>query len=163
MTTKNVLFVCSGNSVRSIMAEAYMSHAGRGIYRAYSAGSHPMGVVHPLAIETLRNAGIRPRNLSSKSWEVFALSAAPRMDSVIILCDQAARQLRPAWPGRPEVDLWSVPDPSAVEGSVAQQKAAFLDVFAQIRQHVDAVLLSEPPLGTLMDDAARGEVLVLEP
>lgn len=163
MTIKTVLFLCTGNSARSIMAEAYMSHAGRGIFRAYSAGSQPMGLVHPLALETLREVGVRPRHLSSKSWQVFALPAAPRMDRVVTLCDHVAALDAPQWPGKPETEHWSIADPSALEGSVIQQKAAFLHAFAEIRQNVDALMLSVPPLTTLMENAARGEVLMLEP
>ncbi len=162
MTMKNILFVCAGNSVRSVMAEAYMNHAGRGIFRAYSAGCVPAGEIHPMTLSTLRDAGVRPRNLSSKSWNIFALSSAPKMERVVLLCDGIPTRDCPIWPGRPDLHRWSIPDPTYGEGSLFQRKASFLDVFAQIRQNVDALLMSVPPLGTLMENAARGEVVLVD-
>jgi arsenate reductase len=144
------------------MAEAYLGHAGRCLFRAYSAGSNPVGQIHPMALETLRDAGVRARALASKSWEVFALPASPKMERVITLCDDAGDRACPIWPGHPETYHWALPDPTSMEGSYLQRKAAFLDVFAQIRQHVDALLMSEPPLGALMEHAARGEVVLTD-
>ena len=162
MTIKNVLFVGTANSARSIMAEAYMNHAGRGLYRAFSAGNRPVGEVNPLAIEVLRDVGVRPRNLSSKSWELFALPAAPKMDVVITLCNEVRALTTPVWPGAPKVQHWPLSDPSEAGVSLGQKKAGFLDAFAQVRQHVDALLMQDPPLGALMEHAARGEVLAVE-
>ncbi len=162
MTIKNVLFVGTANSARSIMAEAYMNHAGRGLYRAFSAGNRPVGEVNPLTLEVLRDVGMRPRNLSSKSWELFALPAAPKMDVVITLCNEVKALAKPVWPGAPKVHHWPLSDPSETGVSPGQKKAGYLDVFAQVRQHVDALLLQDPPLGALMEHAARGEVLTVE-
>ncbi|MGI9415147.1 MAG: arsenate reductase ArsC [Hyphomicrobiales bacterium] len=163
MTIRNVLFVGTGNSARSIMAEAYMNHAGRGLFRAFSAGNAPIGEVNPLALETLRDVGVRARNLSSTSWELFALPAAPRMDLVITLCNAVAEIKPPVWPGAPAIQHWPLADPSEAGISLGLKKAAYLDVFAQLRQNVDALLLQEPPLGTLIEHAARGEVLAVDP
>jgi arsenate reductase len=162
MTMKNVLFLGTGNAARSIMAEAYMNHAGRGLYRAFSAGAEPAGAVDPAAIEILRDVGIRGRNLSSKSWQVFALTVAPKMDVIVTVCERTAESVMPRWPGTPDLRHWRVMDPIGAAGSSAQRRSVFLDCFADLRQHVDALLLSEPPLGALMEQAARGEVMPLD-
>lgn len=162
MTLKNVLFLGTGNAGRSIMAEAYMNHAGRGLYRAFSAGATPTGELHPLTVETLRDVGIRGRSLSSKSWQLFALTTAPRMDLIVHMGDMEDGHMMPRWPGQPEFRHWNVADPLTGGGSCAQRKAAFVECFAQLRQNVDAILLAEPPLGALMEHAARGEVLAAE-
>ena len=162
MTIRNVLFVGTGNSARSIMAEAYMNHAGRGLYRAFSAGNAPVGEVNPLTLEVLRDVGVRPRNLSSTSWELFALPAAPKMDLVITLCNEVKGLTPPVWPGAPKMHHWPLSDPSEAGISLGRKKAGYLDVFAQVRQHVDALLLQDPPLGALMEHAARGEVIAVD-
>ena len=162
MTLKNVLFLGTGNTARSIMAEAYMNYAGRGLYRAFSAGARPVGVVDPMAIQTLRDVGVRGRSLSSKSWEVFALTVAPRMDLIVTVCDQAAELPQPRWPGQPVLRKLAVDDPATAAGSFARHRTAYLECFAELRRHIDALLLAEPPLGVLMEHAARGEVLTLE-
>ena len=155
MTLKNVLFLGTQNTTRSIMAEAYMNHAGRGLYRAFSAGSSPVGEVDPLTIETLRAVGVRCRNLSSKSRELFTMPTAPRMDLIISVCERAAAGTQWRWPGTPVVRHWRLADPKNVGGSSTQRKAAYLECFGQLRQHIDAVLLADPPLDALMKRATR--------
>lgn len=162
MTLKNVLFLGTGNTARSIMAEAYMNYAGRGLYRAFSAGAEPAGEVDPMALQTLRDVGVRGRTLSSKSWEVFALTVAPRMDLIVTVCERAAGLPQPRWPGKPVLRNLTVDDPTSAAGSFVHHRSAYLECFAELRQHIDALLLAEPPLGVLMEQAARGEVLSLE-
>lgn len=163
MTLKNVLFLGAGNANRSIMAEAYMNHAGRGLYRAFSAGSTPVGEVNPLTIETLRNIGVRGRNLSSKSVELFAMPIAPKMDLIVCVRERFGADAQRRWPGSPVLRHWALVDPNDVGGSGVARKTAYLECFAQLRQCIDAVLLADPPLGALMEHAARGEVLAAEP
>lgn len=117
--TFNVLFLCTGNSARSIMAEALLNHLGQGRFKAYSAGSLPIGTVHPLALATLERADIPVVEPRSKSWLEFAGPAAPHMDFVITVCDHAANETCPAWPGRPITAHWGVFDPAAVKGDEA--------------------------------------------
>lgn len=142
----NVLFLCTGNSARSIMAEAYLNHAGAGRVRAFSAGSHPTGRPNPLALETLSACGIDPGAPRSKSWDEFAVAGAPLMDVVVTVCDNAAGETCPVWPTKagkaPEKLHWSFPDPAAATGDEAQRRAAFEAVFAAIRARVDAFLAS---------------------
>lgn len=133
----NVLFLCTGNSARSIMAEAYLNAAGSGQFRAYSAGSHPKGAVHPLTIETLRQSGVPAGNFRSKSWDEFARADAPKMNFVITVCDSAAGEVCPVWPGQPITAHWSFPDPAAFEGGAEASRAFFREVFRQIRRRVD--------------------------
>jgi protein-tyrosine-phosphatase len=121
----NVLFLCTGNSARSILAELLMEHWGRGRFKAYSAGSFPKGAVHPLAIELLQRLGLRTSTLRGKSWDEFAQDGAPVMDFVFTVCDQAAGEVCPVWPGDPVTAHWGVPDPAAVAGTKAQQRQAF--------------------------------------
>ncbi len=142
---KNILFLCTGNSARSIMAEGYLNHAGAGRWRAFSAGSTPTGRVNPLAIETLAAHGVAaPENARSKSWDEFAEPGAPLMDVVVTVCDNAAGEICPVWPtqgGRPPRKLhWSFPDPAAIAGTDAEKRAGFETVFADIRAHIDAFL-----------------------
>ena len=155
MPLKNVLFLGTRNTARSIMAEAYMNHAGRGLYRAFSAGRSPAGEVDPLTIETLRTVGVRARRLSSKSWELFAMPTAPRMDLIVSVSEQAAAAAQRRWPGAPVVRHWALTDPNDVGGSGARRKAAYLECFAQLRQYIDAVLLADPPLDALMKRTTR--------
>ncbi len=145
---RNILFLCTGNSARSIMAEAYMNHAGTGRWRAFSAGSKPAGAPNPFALETLRAHAIpvpgdkaAPR---SKSWDEFAGPDAPVMDVVATVCDNAAAEVCPVWPAQddkaPSTLHWSFPDPAAAEGDDAARRAAFESVFAAIAERIDAFL-----------------------
>jgi arsenate reductase len=138
--SKNVLFLCTGNSARSIMAEMYLNHAGRGRYRAFSAGSFPKGDVHPLSLVTLAAAGIPVAEARSKSWDEFAAAHAPQMDLVITVCDNAAGESCPVWPGAPARAHWSFPDPAAAEGSEGERRAAFAAIFGDIRLAIDALV-----------------------
>ena len=138
---RNVLILCTGNSARSIMAEACLGFAGKGRYRSFSAGSTPAGRVNPFAIEILQAEGIPlPDDLRSKSWDEFAGPDAPQMDIVITVCDNAAREINevcPVWPGAPVSLHWPFPDPAAVSGSDEAKRAAFREVFQQIKAAVD--------------------------
>jgi arsenate reductase len=131
----NVLFLCTGNSARSILAEAYLNHAGRGRFRAYSAGSHPTGTVNPSALERLAKEGIPAEGARSKSWHEFARPGAPFLDFVITVCDNAAGEVCPVWPGQPITAHWGVFDPAAVEGD--QKFMAFSKAFAILRRRIE--------------------------
>jgi arsenate reductase len=124
----NVLFLCTGNTARSILAEAALRHESRGRFNAYSAGSHPKGVVNPYALEFLRTNRLPTEGLRSKSWEEFARPGAPPLDFVITVCDNAAGEVCPVWPGQPVTAHWGVPDPAAVTGSDEEIHKAFRDV-----------------------------------
>ena len=123
--TYNVLFLCTGNSARSILAEALLDHWGRGRFKAYSAGSFPKGAVHPLALDLLEKSKLSTSGLRSKSWNEFDKPGAPEMDFVFTVCDQAASEVCPIWPGNPVTAHWGVPDPAAVEGTEAEKNRAF--------------------------------------
>ena len=138
--TRNVLFLCTGNSARSILAESYLNHAGAGQLRGLSAGSFPKGAVHPLALATLRDAGIDAGTARSKSWDEFAQAGAPPIDIVITVCDNAAGEVCPFFPGAPVKAHWSFPDPAAVDGSERERRAAFDTVFAGIRRAIDQMI-----------------------
>lgn len=125
MKKYNVLFLCTGNSARSIMAERLLAHWGKDKFNAFSAGSHPTGLVNPLAIKNLTNHGLSVEGLRSKSWEEFAVVGAPIMDFVFTVCDNAAGESCPIWPGQPMTAHWGVEDPAAVEGSEEKKLAAF--------------------------------------
>lgn len=139
-STQNVLFLCTGNSARSILAEMYLNHSAQGRFRAFSAGSFPKGEVHPLSLDTLRAAGIPTEGARSKNWDEFAKPGAPQMDIVITVCDNAAAESCPIWPGAPVKAHWSFPDPAAAEGSEHERRAAFATIFASIRSAIDRLL-----------------------
>ena len=149
MTVKpyQILILCTGNSARSIMAEAIINTLGAGRFVAHSAGSQPAGRVHPLALEKLSAIGYPTAQLRSKSWDEFAAADAPQMDFIITVCDNAAGETCPLWPGQPISAHWGFPDPAAVQGSEAEQRAAFEQVFQRITQRVR--LLLDLPLASL--------------
>jgi protein-tyrosine-phosphatase len=125
----NILFLCTGNSARSILAEAIMNRVGAGKFVAYSAGSMPKGEVHPKALELLARLDLPTAGLRSKSWDEFAVPGAPELDFVITVCDNAAGEVCPIWPGQPMTAHWGIPDPAAVEGSPVEVNFAFNDAY----------------------------------
>jgi len=142
-TAYNVLFLCTGNSARSILAEAYLNTAGRGRFTAYSAGSHPGGKVNPFALELLQKNRIDVSGLRSKSWDEFARPGAPALDFVITVCDNAAGEVCPLWPGQPISAHWGVQDPAAVAGPEELRRKAFLRAFSELSTRIN-LLLSLP-------------------
>ena len=128
----NVLFLCTGNSARSILGEVLLNHWSRGKFKAFSAGSQPKGAVHPMALELLRATKLPTDGLHSKSWSEFAKPNAPVMDFVITVCDNAASEVCPIWPGQPITAHWGIPDPAAAEGSEAERMAAFRDAYRRL-------------------------------
>lgn len=132
MQSYNVLFLCTGNSARSIIAEALLNHWGKGRFRAFSAGSHPKAAVHPLALEVLRRNHVPTQGLRSKSWEEFAISDAPPLDFVFTVCDRAAAEVCPVWPGQPMTAHWGIHDPAAVEGTDDERVRAFTKAFTEL-------------------------------
>ena len=149
MTTKpyHVLFLCTGNSARSIIAEALLNSVAGDRFRAFSAGSHPTGAVNPLAVEELSRLRIPTDGLRSKSWEEFAAPSAPKMDFVITVCDNAAGEVCPAWPGQPITAHWGMPDPGAAQGSEEAQRKAFHDVSVMMKRRID--IMRSLPLESL--------------
>jgi len=143
----NVLFVCTGNSARSILAEGLLGHLGRGRFQAFSAGSHPNGVVNPLALATLQALRIPTDGFRSKSWAEFAQPGAPKLDFVFTVCDNAAGEVCPVWPGQPMTAHWGLPDPAAVQGSDEQKSRAFMDTAIALRRRIELMLAL--PLQTL--------------
>jgi protein-tyrosine-phosphatase len=151
----NVLFLCTGNSARSILAEALINHlsTGGGKFKGYSAGSHPKGSIHPLALETLQQYHLPTEGFHSKSWEEFARPGAPRMHFVFTVCDQAAAEPCPIWPGQPMTAHWGIPDPAAVQGTETDQRRAFRDAFLQLRRRIE--LFAALPLDKLQGLALK--------
>jgi arsenate reductase len=132
----NVLFLCTGNSARSILAECLMRRLGEGDFRSFSAGSFPKGAVHPLAVRLIAEQGWPIEGLRSKSWDEFAAPGAPVMDFVFTVCDHAAGEVCPVWPGQPVTAHWGIPDPAAVDGSEAEQMLAFRDAFRMLDRRI---------------------------
>ena len=128
----NVLFLCTGNSARSILAESLIEHWGRGRFVGFSAGSHPRGAVHPLALEVLRQHRLPTHTLRSKSWEEFARPGAPSLDFVFTVCDRAAQEICPVWPGQPMTAHWGIEDPAAVDGSDEVKLRAFRKAYSEL-------------------------------
>lgn len=146
----NVLFLCTGNSARSVMAEGLLNTLGRERFRAYSAGSQPTGRINPFAIEQLQAIGYPTGQLRSKSWDEFAQANAPKMDFIITVCGNAASEVCPVWPGQPVAAHWGFEDPAAVQGSDADKRAAFKVTYDQIRARIQRML--SLPLETLARD-----------
>jgi protein-tyrosine-phosphatase len=132
----NVLFLCTGNSARSIMAEAILNRLGAGKFHAYSAGSHPTGKVNPMALNLLRKMNYDVAELHSKSWDEFATESAPKLDFVFTVCDDAAGEMCPIWPGQPMTAHWGVPDPAKATGTDAERAFAFDDCFRMLNQRI---------------------------
>jgi arsenate reductase (thioredoxin) len=145
----NVLFICTGNSARSILAEAAINHPtiGGGKFRGFSAGSHPKGTIHPMAIDLLRQQHFPTDGLRSKSWTEFARPGAPNLDFVFTVCDDAAGEVCPTWPGQPMTAHWGVPDPAAAMGTQEEKARAFFDAFLVLRRRIE--LFASLPLDKL--------------
>ncbi|MDR2154124.1 MAG: arsenate reductase ArsC [Burkholderiaceae bacterium] len=152
----NVLILCTGNSARSIMAEALINTMGQGRFRAFSAGSHPTGKVHPMAIEKARSVEYPTENLRSKSWDEFAAPGAPPMDFIITVCDNAAGEMCPVWPGQPVAAHWGFEDPASAEGTDAEKRRAFDQVFRLMMNRVR--LFVNLPLAALDQTAIKREL-----
>ena len=144
---KNILFICTANSARSILAEALMNDPaiGGGRFRAFSAGSHPRGAVQPLAIQALEEKGIPTAGLRSKSWDEFAKPGAPPIDLVVTVCDQAAGETCPLFPGGPAREHWSIPDPAAVSGSDEEQRRAYAATLQNLQARIAALVQTGAP------------------
>jgi arsenate reductase (thioredoxin) len=136
----NVLFLCTGNTARSILSEAILNKDGNGRFRGYSAGSQPKGMVNPIALRLLQRLEYSTAGLRSKSWEEFAKPGAPVMDFVFTVCDNAAGEACPVWPGRPMTAHWGIEDPAAVEGSDAEREAAFIEAHRLLKNRIDAFI-----------------------
>jgi arsenate reductase len=136
----NVLFLCTGNSARSILAEAYLNSAGQGRFSAHSAGSHPAGTVNPYALELLEKNRLPTAGLRSKNWDEFAGAGAPKLDLIFTVCDNAAGETCPVWPGQPITAHWGVPDPAAVQGTDAEKRKAFLRAFTELSARINLLL-----------------------
>jgi arsenate reductase len=134
--TFNVLFLCTGNSARSVLAESIVNHLGAGRFTGFSAGSQPKGQVHSYAIDLLASLGFPSTGMHSKSWDVFAAAGSPHMDFVFTVCDSAAGEACPIWPGQPMTAHWGVPDPASVEGSELEKRAAFRAAFAALENRI---------------------------
>ena len=159
MTTSphnHVLFLCTGNSARSILAEAILNHKAKGKFQAYSAGSHPTRAVRPEALKQLELAGIPTQGLRSKSWDEFAAPGAPPINFVFTVCDNAAHEVCPLWPGQPMTAHWGIPDPAAVKGTPEEIERAFRDAFSILDRRISLFL--SLPLSTLEQMAIQREI-----
>ncbi len=154
--TRNVLFICTGNSARSILAEALLNNAAEGRFRAYSAGSHPTGTVNPGALDALGSLGIPATGARSKNWDEFAAPDAPPMDFIFTVCDSAAGEVCPVWPGHPMTAHWGLPDPAAVSGTPEEVRLAFRDAAVTLKRRIDLMLAL--PLSTLDAMATQHEL-----
>jgi len=152
----NVLFLCTGNSSRSILAEAILNHRGKPNFRAFSAGSHPAGHVHVFAIRQLQTAGLSTAGLRSKSWDEFAKPGAPKMNFVFTVCDNAAQEVCPVWPGQPMTAHWGIPDPGAAAGGDADLERAFRDTFVTLDRRIGLFL--SLPLASLNSLAIKTQI-----
>jgi arsenate reductase len=152
----NVMFLCTGNSARSIMAEAIMNRKGRPNFTAYSAGSHPAGIVRPEALKQIESAGLSTEGFHSKSWDEFAKPDAPQLHFVFTVCDNAAKEVCPVWPGQPLTAHWGVPDPAAVVGTPEEIERAFRDTFSILDRRISLFL--SLPLSTLGQLAIQKEI-----
>ena len=152
----NVLFLCTGNSARSIMAEAILNSKGKPFFTAYSAGSHPSGLVHPEALKLIGLAHLPTKGLRSKSWEEFAKPGAPKMSFVFTVCDNAAQEMCPVWPGQPLTARWGVPDPAVVRGTPEQIERAFTDAYLILERRI--ALFLDLPLASLDQLAMQKEI-----
>ncbi len=152
----NVLFLCTGNSARSIMAEAILNAKGQSVFTAYSAGSHPAGTVHAGALKQLQSAHLSTAGLRSKSWDEFAQPGAPSLDFIFTVCDNAAREVCPVWPGHPMTAHWGIPDPAAVRSSPEATEKAFRDAFFVLERRINLFL--SLPLATLDELALTKEL-----
>ena len=152
----NVLFLCTGNSARSIMAEAILNHTGKDRFTAYSAGSHPTGQPRPEALRQIESSGLPTAGLRSKSWDEFSGPGAPKLDFIITVCDNAAKEPCPYWPGHPATGHWGVADPVAVKGTAEEIARAFRDAFTVLDRRIGLFL--SLPLATLEDMAIKREI-----
>jgi arsenate reductase len=152
----NVLFLCTGNSARSIMAEAILNHKGKGRFAVFSAGSHPAGRVRPEALAQIESAGLSTAGLRSKSWDEFSATGAPKLDFVFTVCDNAAKEQCPYWPGQPMTAHWGIADPAAAEGTANEIAREFKDAFTVLNRRIDLFL--SLPLATLDDMAIKREI-----
>ena len=152
----NVLFLCTGNSARSIMAEAILNAKGKHLFTAYSAGSHPSGVVRPEALKLVEQANLPTEGLRSKSWEEFAKPGAPKMNFVFTVCDNAAQEMCPVWPGQPMTAHWGVPDPALAKGTPEQIERAFRDAYMLLERRISLFL--SLPLSSLDKLAIQKEI-----
>ena len=154
--SQNVLFLCTGNSARSIIAECILNRLGQGRFLAYSAGSQPKGQVHLLALDLLKGDGHDLGALRSKNWDEFVEAGAPALDIVITVCDNAAGETCPVWPGHPVTAHWGLPDPAAAEGSLAERQAAFADCLAMLTARIEQ--LCDLPLDALEQGALQAQL-----
>ena len=152
----NILFLCTGNSARSIMAEAILNAQGKPLFTAYSAGSHPSGVVRPEALKMIEFAHLPTDGLRSKSWEEFAKPGAPKMNFVFTVCDNAAQEMCPVWPGQPMTAHWGVPDPAVAKGTTEQIERAFRDAYLLLERRISLFL--SLPLSSLDKLAIQKEI-----
>jgi arsenate reductase len=143
----NVLFLCTGNSARSILAESLVNHWGRGQFRGFSAGSFPRGQVHPMALDLLQRMNLPTKGLRSKSWDEFAVPGAPPLDFIFTVCDNAAGEVCPVWPGKPMTAHWGIADPAAVLGTDAEKAVAFRKTLNELETRIK--LLTELPISSL--------------